>query len=112
MTDINEFSKGESVIFTVAMKNRDGTVITTPASQTCRVKIGLDLTAAALLTFDTTPQVELTNSTDGVWTVILKDADTTSLVEGKSYRYFVWSELTGEDPILQQSGEFKLKRAL
>jgi len=111
--DITEFSHGETLTFTIAAKDRDGSVITTPGSQTLTLWIGNSSRGAAALEFDSSPEVTLSDATDGIWLVSVPySAYSPTLSEGRSYYYNLTTKLGSDDPILQKSGRLYFKPAL
>lgn len=72
---IRNRSYGETIGFTIAAKDRDQSVITSPASQTLSLVIGVDPLEAPLLTFDAPPQVTLIDPAAGRWLISVRFAD-------------------------------------
>jgi hypothetical protein len=111
--DITEFSYGETLTFTIAAKDRDGSVITTPGSQTLTLWIGNTLGGAAALEFNSSPEVVLSDAGTGTWLVSVPYASYSStLSEGRVYYYNLTTKLGSDDPILQKSGKIRLQAAL
>ena len=108
--DISVFGENEDVVFTIAAKDRDGTVIATPASQTLTVVIARR-DGTKVIEVNTTPEVELTGAVLGVWTVTLRASALTDLIPGYVYRYDVWTESADSPPetMWQAGGSFRLQ---
>jgi len=110
--DITEFHKGEYVEFTVAAKNPDGTVVSSPASQVMYMTIAASDDASALVQVSTTSgEITLTDAGNGIFTVALTPADLTDIKEGRTYHYNVWTELASK-PVVQAKGAFTLQDSI
>ena len=107
--DIDTFHEGEGLALTLAAKNRDGSVITTPASQTITFEIATKKGGPASLTFNSSPQVVLTDSGTGTWTIAPTASDLSTMTEGKTYYYNIRSQLGAADPILQKKGKLVIQ---
>lgn len=113
MTDLTEFYHGETIEFTVAAKDRDGSVITTPGSQTLTFWIGNTQGGAALLEFSASPEVVLSDAGTGVWLVSIPfSAYSDDLNESSVLYYNITTKLGSDDPIMQKSGRLLLKPAI
>jgi len=96
------FYAGETVRFTVLAKNRDGTVLTTPGSATMTVRISNKASEDSLYEFTTTPEVTLTTSLTGLFTIVLPAATIPLCLEGQTYRFDIFTTLSGD--VLHQAG--------
>ena len=113
MTDITEFHHGETLQFTIAAKNRDGSVIDTPASQTLTLWIGNSIGGDVLLEFNTSPEVVLSDAGAGVWLVSVPYASYfADLIEARTYYYNITTKLGSDDPILQKEGRIRLNYSI
>ena len=109
--NITEFYWGEPITLTLLAKDPDGTVITTPASQTIKMTIGRTKGGTALLDFDDKGTLE--DAGTGEFTVALAVSDYSStLTEGQTYYYSLWSQLSSNDPRLQKWGKLVLGPAI
>ncbi len=107
--NIEGFHKGEYIEIVLLAKDRDGSVITTPASQLVSFTVGDTPAGTPSLTFTTvTGEVVLTDAPTGEFTVQLEASDLSTLLENRTYYYNLWSELSPSQPLLQAKGKFKL----
>jgi hypothetical protein len=104
------FYKGEAVQITVMAKNPDGTVISNTASQTIIFTIGASVGAEPTLSFD--DRFSLEDGPTGEYSIDVSDADLTTLVEGKTYFYNIWTKHLTDDPRLQSYGKFVLQKSI
>ncbi|MEL7299384.1 MAG: hypothetical protein AAFM92_03280 [Pseudomonadota bacterium] len=109
---LRDFHKGEGVAFTAALKNRDGSVIDSPASQAVTLRIAETEGGSSIVAFSASPQVVLTDELGGVWTFSMAASDLASVTEGAVGYYNIWSELAGQEPVLQLCGQFQLRYAI
>ncbi|WP_320176609.1 hypothetical protein [Roseovarius pacificus] len=111
--DIDEFKHGETIEFTVAAKNRDGSVINTPGSQILTFWIGTSPGGNFSVMFKDSPEVVLSDAGNGIWLVSIPvSAYGPYLVEGRSYYYDITTQLGSDDPILQKKGRLYLGPAI
>lgn len=109
--DIVEYHKGEYVEIDFFAKNRDGTVLTSPASQVVTMTIGETASGDPLLTFTTTGgKIVLTDAPTAKFTIGLLEADLTTLIEGRTYFYNIW--VGTSQPTLQAKGRFVLQNSI
>lgn len=109
---LRDFHKGEGVAFTAELKNRDGSVIENPSNQTVTFRVSKTEGGSSIVEFDASPQVVLTDEPDGVWTFSMSVADLEAVTEGAVGYYNIWSQLPGQEPILQVCGQFQLRYAI
>jgi len=111
--DITDFHKGEFVQFTLLAKDRDDTVITTPASQTVTMTIGTTADGSLSWEFSTaTGHITLTDESTGEFTISLTPSDLISVQENSTYYYNIWTELSPSQPLLQAKGKFRLLKSI
>lgn len=112
-TNINGFHKDEDIAFTLAAKNRDGSVIDDVANVEVILNIGDTPEGAAVLTFSVAEgSVVLSDESTGVFTITLLATDLTDLVEDKKYYYTLWSKSATNVKILQNKGVFRLLNSI
>lgn len=112
-SNITEFHKGEYIEIILLAKDRDGSVISTPASQTMTFAIGDTPSGSPSLEFTTTAgDITLADVGTGEFTLQLTPTDLISLVENKTYYYNYWSEISSDQPLLQAKGQFKLLNSI
>lgn len=110
VTNIDTFHYGEYIEIVLAAKNRDGTVIASPAAQVVSLTISDTEGGPPILEWNTTAdptKISLTDAVLGEYTATLLPADTETLNEGQRYFYNLWSDLGGL-PVLQAKGVFRL----
>lgn len=104
---ITEFYKGEPVTIRLFARDPGGAaVIASPASQVIKVTVGETKRGSAKLTF--TSNYTLVSATTGEFLITLAASDVSSLTEGETYFYNIWSQLNSEDPRLQKWGKLIL----
>ena len=103
-----EFVAGETIRFTLAAKERDGTVLASAATATLALNIAKSTGSAELYSFDTTPQVTLTDAPTAIWTVAVAAAAIPLVLEGVSYRYDIYTTSVAGDVLHQVGGVLKL----
>lgn len=108
--DITEYYKGEHVEITFFAKDRDNTPLDNAASQTITMTIGESVGGVPLLTFTTGGDITLVDGPTAEFLISLSASDLTSLVEGKTYYYNIWSGTTQKT--LQASGKFVLQYSI
>jgi hypothetical protein len=115
---ITRFMFGETVAFSVLAKNRgataaDRTPLTSPATQTIRLRISRTPRAAALLTFSTASgHITLGDAATARFDVALHPAAYTStLNEGRLYYWEIESESAAGVKIGQAVGTITLRRS-
>lgn len=110
--DIVDFHKGEGLRFTAALKNRDGAVIDSPATQTVTLRIGATESGGSVVEFSAAPEVTLTEEATGVWTFLIPPESLSAVPENKVFRYNIWSQLGFAAPVLQIKGAIRLKASI
>lgn len=110
--NIDGFHFGETIDIVVFAKNRDGTVIDSPASQTMKMVISATVGGAPLLEFSAAPQVILQDAGTGNFLIRLFDSDYSSLSEATRYFYNIWTVDGSSVDLLQAHGEFYLRGAI
>lgn len=106
---LNTFYKGETVEFTVELKNRDQTVLSDGANQTITLTFSdKKCKEDPILTFNASPQIVLADLPQGFWNVTLTETDLTILKENVTYAFAVTSEDLSGVVIAQIVGEFTL----
>jgi len=111
--DITGFHKGEVVDIIFFAKNRDGSVLTSPATATVSMTIGGSPKDPPTLTFSTaTSDISLISAIEGSFRIILDNTDTSTLAEGKTYYYNIWTWQTPTQKVLQAIGKFTLQNSV
>lgn len=112
-TDITGFYKGEVVDITFLAKNRDGSVISSPATAVVSMTISGNPKDAPALTFSTaTGKISLVSVPLGSFRILLEETDLDSLVEGKTYYYNIWTWQDPTQKTLQAYGKFNLQNSI
>jgi hypothetical protein len=112
-TDITGFFKGEVVDINFLAKNRDGSVISSPATATVSMTIGNNPVDEPSLTFSTaTGEITLVSAPTGSFRIFLEPTDLVSLAEGKVYYYNIWTWQTSTEKTLQAYGRFVLQNSI
>jgi hypothetical protein len=113
ITDITGFFKGEVVDITFLAKNRDGTVLSSAGTATVLMTIGATPKDAPLLTFTTVSgEITLISAPAGSFRIIIDETDLSTLVEGKTYYYNLWTYQIVSDKTLQAYGKFILQNSV
>lgn len=107
-----DFQIGETIRITVLAKERDGSVLNTPATATMSVHIALSPSDLAIHVFNTTPEVTLTDETAAEFTIVLPATAIPTLLEDTVYRYDIYTTSAGDDILHQAGGALKLKPAV
>ena len=102
VANLLKFAIGETVRFTVAAKNRDGTALSSAASATFTLNIAASTASVPIYAFNTTPVVTLTDAGTALFTVVIPTATIPLLTEGTTYRYDIYTTATGD--VLHQVG--------
>lgn len=104
-----DFPIGQTVRFTVAAKERDGTALLSAASATFTLNIATSASTVPLYTFNTTPVVTLTDAGTALFTIVLPTATIALLTEGTTYRYDIYTTASGGDVLHQVGGALVLQ---
>ena len=108
VVDILDFHKGELVEITLLAKNPDGGVLTNPAGATVVMTLCRTVGGAPFVEFSTVNgAVTLVDAPTSAFAIQLLPSQTSTLVEGKSYYYNIWTGV-GDSKILQAKGTIKL----
>ena len=102
----------ETIIFTILAKERDGTLLITPATQTMTIRIADDAKSAAIYSFNTTPQITLSDVPTAEFTIKLTAADIPLILEDTEYRYDIYTVSASLDRLHQKGGVLKLRAAV
>jgi len=108
--NIEDRHKGEAVEILFFAKDPDQTVITDPGDQTITVTISDTVNGDPVnnLIFSTAPYVILTTVQTGEFLIQLTNETLSSLTEGLTYYYNIWSQLDNEPRRLQAKGKIVL----
>ena len=111
--DITGFYKGEVVDIIFLAKNRDGSVLTSPATATVSMTIGRNPKDSPNLTFSTsTSDINLISAVEGSFRIVLDEVDTSTIAEGRTYYYNIWTWQTPTQKTLQVFGKFILQNSV
>lgn len=97
--------KGEDLLIDLLAKDRDGSTLSSPASQTITLAIGRNPSAAPLL--ELTAGWTLADAGTATFEGTFTETMLSSLDEGALYYYNIWSRLGTSSPLLQAKGQFK-----
>jgi hypothetical protein len=112
-TDITGFFKGEVVDITFLAKNRDGSILSSAATATVSITIGLTPKGDPLLEFTTvTGEISLISAPAGSFRILLDTTKLASLTEGKIYHYNIWTWQSASSKTLQAQGKFILQNSI
>lgn len=112
-TDITGFFKGEVVDISFLAKNRDGSILSSAATATVSITIGLTPQGDPLLEYTTvTGEISLTSAPAGSFRILLDPTDLATLVEGKIYYYNIWTWQSAASKTLQANGKFILQNSI
>lgn len=109
--NITDFSKGEQFQVKVLARNRDGTPLSDAANTTFEFIISDEVGGVALLTFNSSPQIILTDAAAADWAISLSPADLTTLTEETKYWYEVWTTSAGGIEVHQNKGALTFEKA-
>ena len=107
-----DFHIGETIRITVLAKERDGSVLDSPATATMSVHIALTAGDLAIHVFNTVPEVTLTDEPTAEFAIVLPAATIPTILEGKVYRFDVFTTSSGGDILHQAGGALRLKPAV
>ena len=99
-----DFPIGQTIRFTVAAKERDGTILDSPASATFTLNIATSASTVPIYTFNTTPEITMTDAGTSLFTVVLPAATIPLIVEGTVYRYDIYTTASATGDVLHQVG--------
>lgn len=106
--NLTDFQFGETVRFTVLAKERDETALASADTATMTLKLASLSTGGVLHTFTTTPEITLTDIPTADFTIALPKATISTILEGVSYRWDVWTTSAGGDVLHQAGGVLNL----
>jgi len=110
--NITGLYKGEGLRIQFFAKAPGGTsVIASPASQLIGITIGASY-GKSPTNLEFKDKYTLIDAPTGEFLIALTAANLDPLREGKTYYYNIWSQLSGEDPILQALGELTINSSL
>lgn len=109
-TDIIEFYKGEYVEIDFFAKNRDGSVLSSPSTQTVAFTVAETQEADPLLSFSTVDKITLSDEATAKFTIGLLATDLTAMIEGRTYYYNIWVGTTQRT--MQAKGKFVLQKSI
>ena len=107
--NLTAFRFGETVRVSLLAKERDGTVLDSPASATMTFKIAGSVADDAIHTFTTTPEITLADEPTSDFTIVLPAATIPLVLEGVSYRWDAWTTSVGGDVLHQSGGVLNLR---
>lgn len=112
-TDIVGYHKDEDVVIALLAKNRDGSVLNSPATQDVYFNIGETPQGAAILDFSTdSGNITLRDAPTAEYSISLEATDIADLAENQVYYYTAWTVSSAGDTILQNKGAFKLLNSI
>ncbi len=109
-TNITAFYKGEPVEIQLFAKAPGGSnVIASAGSQVIKITVAATKAGTAILDYN--DKYTLIDSPTAEFKIILTVANLSTLVEGITYYYYIWSQLSSDDPRLQKWGAITLVAA-
>ena len=112
VVNLLDFAIGETVRITVLAKERDGTVLLSPGTATMTLNIAALPADTPIVTFNTTPEITLTDTPTSDFTIALPTAAIPLILEGITYRYDIYTASAGGDVLHQAGGALRLKPAI
>lgn len=110
--DLLGFYAGETVQCSVLAKERDGSVLTSPATATMTMRIARTAFTVSLYEFNTTPEITLTDVPTAEFTIFLPAATIPLLTEEVEYHYDIYTTSAGGDILHQVGGVLQLQGAI
>ncbi len=99
----------ETVLFTVLAKERDGTILLSPATAVMIIRIADNASSDSIYSFNTTPEVEMTDVGTSEFTIALPAATIPLVFEDTEYRYDIYTVSPGGDRLHQIGGALRLR---
>ncbi len=102
----------ETIVFTVLAKERDGTILLSPATATMTIFIANDAASDSIYSFSASPEVVLDDAGTSAFKIVLPAAAIPLILENTEYRYDVYTVAGGGDRLHQIGGALKLRPAV
>ncbi len=102
----------ETVAFTVLAKERDGSLLLSPATATMTIRIADNAASDSIYSFNGSPEVTLDDEPTAAFKIVLPAATIPLVLEDTEYRYDVYTLASGGDRLHQIGGVLRLRPAV